>query len=180
MFSYLFVLFAGVTRIVPHLWFGFTAVGSSLLVFGAYRSPKFFLLPVLALAGVDYYLTVFAYNYPFHIQDYLVTWAWYLGACWIGYACLRKRRGTIRVVGAALASATSFFLISNFAVWAGSAIYPHTAGGLATCYVVGLPFYGNDVVATTLLTSAVFGLPVLARKLAEEWRGRNFGGANPA
>lgn len=180
MFSYLFVVFAAITRIVPHPWFGFTAVGASLLVFGARRSPKFFLLPVLALAGVDYYLTVFAYNYPFHIQSYLVTWAWYLGACWIGYACLRKRTGALRVVGAALASSTSFFLISNFAVWAGSIMYPHTASGLATCYVVGLPFYGNDALATTLLTSAVFGLPVLARRVAEEWRRRNFGGANPA
>lgn len=180
MFSYFFVLFAAITRILPHPWFGFTAVGASLLVFGARRSPRFFILPVLALAAVDYYLTTFAYNYPFHIQDYLVTWAWYMGACWIGYACLRKRTGVARVIGAAVGSATSFFLISNFAVWAGSAIYPHTAGGLATCYVIGLPFYGNDLLATTLLTSAVFGLPVLARKLIEEWQSRHIGGANAA
>jgi hypothetical protein len=180
MFSYFFVLVAALTRILPHPWFGFTAVGASLLVFGARRSPKLFLLPVLALAAVDYYLTVFAYNYPFHIQDYLVTWAWYLGACWIGYACLRKRTSAGRVIGAALGSATSFFLLSNFAVWAGSVIYPHTASGLATCYVVGLPFYGNDVLATTLLTSAVFGTPVVARRLLEQWQRRHFGGANPA
>lgn len=173
MFSYFFVLIAAFSRILPHPWFGFTAVGASLLVFGARRSPKLFILPVLALAAVDYYLTVFAYNYPFHIQDYLVTWAWYLGACWMGYAFLHTKTNTARVVGAALSSATSFFLISNFAVWAGSVIYPHTAGGLATCYLVGLPFYGNDVLATTLLTSAVFGLPVLAHRLAEEWQRHN-------
>lgn len=180
MFSYFFVFIAAFTRILPHPWFGFTAVGASLLVFGARRSPKLFILPVLALAAVDYYLTVFAYNYPFHIQDYFVTWAWYLGAAWIGYACLRKRANVGRVVGAALASSTSFFLLSNFAVWIGSTIYPHTAGGLAACYVVGLPFYGNDVLATTVLTGAVFGLPVLARKLMDEWQRRNIGGANPA
>lgn len=173
MFSYFFVLAAVFTRILPHPWFSFTAVGASLLVFGARRSPKLFILPVLALAAADYYLTVFAYNYPFHVQDYLVTWAWYLGACWMGYAILRKRANAGRVVGAALASSTSFFLVSNFAVWAGSLIYPHTAGGLATCYVVGLPFYGNDVLATTLLTSAVFGVPVLARRMADEWQRRN-------
>lgn len=173
MFSYFFVLAAALTRILPHPWFGFTAVGASLLVYGARRSPRLFILPVLALAAVDYYLTVFAYNYAFHLQDYLVTWAWYLGACWIGYAMLRKRANTGRVIGAALASSTSFFVASNFAVWAGSPIYPHTAGGLATCYVVGLPFYGNDVLATTLLTSAVFGLPVAARRLAQEWHRRN-------
>lgn len=173
MFSYFFVLAAVFTRILPHPWFSFTAVGASLLVFGARRSPKFFILPVLLFAAADYYLTVFAYNYPFHVQDYLVTWAWYLGACLMGYAFLSKRVNAGRVVGAALASSTSFFLVSNFAVWAGSLIYPHTAGGLATCYVVGLPFYGNDVLATTLLTSAVFGLPVLAHRMADEWQRRN-------
>ncbi len=173
MFSYFFVLIAAFTRIMPHPWFGFTAIGASLLVFGARRSPKLFVLPVLALAAVDYYLTVFAYGYAFHVQDYLVTWAWYLGACWLGYAFLHKKTNTGRVLGAALSSATSFFLISNFAVWAGSVMYPHTAGGLATCYLVGLPFYGNDVLATTLLTSAVFGLPVLAHRMTETWQHRD-------
>lgn len=168
MFSSSFVLFAILTRVLPHPWFSFTAVGASLLVFGARRSPKYFILPVLALAGADYYLTVFAYNYPFHVQDYLVTWAWYLGACWIGYGMLRKQASAGRVIGASLAAPTSFFLISNFAVWLGSMLYPHTLAGLATCYVAGLPFYRNDVLATTLLTSAVFGLPVLARRLVQE------------
>jgi hypothetical protein len=179
MFSYFFVLAAILSRILPHPWFSFTAVGASLLVFGARRSPRFFILPVVAFAAADYYLTVFAYNYPFHIADYLVTWAWYLGACWIGYAMLRKRANTGRVVGAALGSSTSFFLASNFAVWLGSPIYPHTAGGLATCYIVGLPFYGNDVLATTLLTAAVFGLPALGRRMAEEWQRRRLDGTGP-
>ena len=88
-------------------------------------------------------------------------------------AFLRKRANAGRVVGAALASSTSFFLASNFAVWAGSLIYPHTAGGLATCYLAGLPFYRNDVLATSLLTSAVFGVPVLARRMADEWQRRS-------
>jgi hypothetical protein len=180
MFSYLFVLAAVFSRILPHPWWSFTAVGASLLVFGARRSPKLFFLPVLALAATDYYLTSFAYNFPFHLQDYLVTWAWYLGACGIGYAMLRKRANAGRVVGASLASSTSFFLASNFAVWMGLGSYPHTLGGLATCYIAGLPFYRNDVLATTLLTSAVFGLPVLARRMAEEWQRRSLHTGNPA
>jgi len=179
MFSYLFVLAAVFSRILPHPWWNFTAVGASLLVFGARRSPKFFILPVLLLAAVDYYLTVFAYNFAFHVQEYLVTWAWYLGACWIGYAILRHRASAGRVAGASLASSTSFFLASNFAVWTGMGIYPHTLGGLTACYIAGLPFYRNDVLATTLLTSAVFGIPVLAHRLADEWQRRSFGG-NPA
>lgn len=170
MFSYLFVIVAMFTRILPHPWFGFTAVGASLLVFGARRSPRFFILPVLALAAVDYYLTVFAYNYPFHIQFYLATWGWYLAACWMGWAILRKQATPRRIVAASVASATSFFLISNFISCAGSTFYPHTLNGLTVAYIAGLPFYRNDLLATTLLTSAVFGLPEVARQFAEGWQ----------
>lgn len=181
MFSYFFVVMATLTRVLPHPWWNFTAVGASLLVFGARRSPRFFFFPVALFAGVDYYLTTYAYNFPFHVQEYLVTWAWYLGACWLGWAMLRERATAGRVVGASLASATSFFVVSNFAVWAGSSIYPHTLGGLSACYLAAIPFYRNDAVATTLLTSAVFGVPVLARRLAEQWQHRHtLGGANPA
>lgn len=179
MFSYFFVLLAMLTRILPHPWFSFTAVGASLLVFGARRSPKWWVLPVLALAATDYFLTVFTYNYPFHVDAYLVTWVWYLGACWMGYAILRKRANAGRVVGASLASSTSFFLASNFAVWLGSAFYPHTMSGLATCFVVGLPYYRNDVLATTLLTSAVFGLPALAKHLMEARANATLTGSGP-
>ena len=167
MFGYVFLMGAVFSRILPHPWFGFTAVGASLLYFGARRSPRQFFLPVLALAATDYYLTAFAYSYPFHVQDYLVTWAWYLGACGLGWAILRGKITGGRVIGAGLASSTSFFLISNFAVWMGSAVYPHTMGGLGACYLVGLPFYRNDAVATTLLLGVVFGLPVLAKRLVE-------------
>lgn len=180
MFSYLFVLAGLFSRVLSIPGFGFTAVGASLLFFGARRSPKFFLLPVLALAAGDYFLTVFAYSYPFHIQDYLVTWAWYLAACWIGYALLRKRANTGRVVGAALGSSTSFFLVSNFVVWGGAMGYPHTWSGLSACYLAGLPFYRNDVLATTLLTAAAFGLPALARRLAEQWQRRTLDGVSGA
>ncbi len=170
MSSYLFILFAMLSRVLPHPW-SVTATGASLLVFGARRSPRQFILPVIGFAAVDCYLTIFAYNYPFHLQDYLVTWAWYLGVCWMGYAMLRRVSGT-RILGACLASSTSFFLASNFAVWAGFGAYPHTLGGLAACYLAGLPFYRNDLLATTLLTSAVLGLPLLAHKLTPEFAER--------
>ena len=175
MSGYLFLLVAIFSRILPHPWWNFTAVGASLLYFGARRSPRQFFLPVVVLAATDYYLTAFVYSYPFHLQDYLVTWAWYLGACGMGWAILRKQASAGRVVGAALASSTSFFLASNFAVWIGFRSYPHTLGGLGACYVAGLPFYRNDVLSTTLLLGAVFAVPVLARRMAEAWEQRNSG-----
>ena len=66
-----------------------------------------------------------------------------------------------------LASSTSFFLLSNFMVWIGWPAYPHTLAGLAACYTAAIPFYRNDVVSTAITAGALFGLPVLAAKIAE-------------
>ncbi len=165
MFAYLLVLVAVASRVLPHPLMNFTAVGGSLLFFGARRKGWQRVLPVLALAATDFYLTVFAYGYAFHVADYLVTWAWYAGVALLGAAMLSKRASFLRVVGAVLGSATSFFLVSNFAVWVGSQMYAHTAAGLATCYAAAIPFYGNDLVSTGLVAGCAFGLPALARKL---------------
>lgn len=172
MSAFLFLLAAIFSRVWIHPW-NITAVGASLVYFGARRSPRQFIVPVVALAATDYYLTVFAYGYAFHVQDYLVTWAWYLGACLLGRWMLRGPASIGRVAGAGLASSTSFFLLSNFAVWLGFGMYPHTLGGLGACYLAGLPFYRNDALSTTLLLGAVFGLPVLARRMMDAWREKN-------
>jgi hypothetical protein len=73
----------------------------------------------------------------------------------------------LRVAAGVLASATTFFLLSNFVVWAGGMLYPRTVAGLATCYTAALPFYRNDLISTAITASALFGLPVLAAKIAE-------------
>jgi hypothetical protein len=166
MIAYLVLLLAVVSRVVPHTW-SVTAVGGSLLYFGARRSRWQTVIAVLALAATDYYLTHFVYSYPFHLSGYIVTWAWEAGVCLLGHAMLTRKAGFLRVAAAVLASATSFFLIIDFAVWMGSTLYAHTFAGLMECYVAALPFYGNDIVATGLVAGALFGLPVLARRLAD-------------
>ena len=107
--------------------------------------------------GCDWYLTVFAYRFPFHLHDYLLTWAWYALALVFGRALLSERQSGVRVVGAALLSATSFYLVTNYAVWAmAGSFYPHTLAGLDMCMVAGLPFYRNDVISTTLVVGLGF------------------------
>ena len=49
-------------------------------------------------------------------------------------------------------------------------MYPKTLSGLAACYAAALPFYGNDLLSTGLFAAAFFGLPVLAKRLAENPR----------
>ncbi len=118
--------------------------------------------------ATDYYLTTYVYQFAFHTSAYLVTWAWYAAVCLLGMGLLQKP-GVLRVAAGALASATSFFLVSNLMVWAGATetMYPHTLAGLAACYTAAIPFYRNDLVSTAITAGALFGLPVLAAKIAE-------------
>jgi hypothetical protein len=184
MLAYIVLLLAVVSRILPHTLFhtqtwNFTAVGGGLLFFGSRmgagstgrftRVTAIKLVSALAvLIATDYYLTVFVYGYAFQASSYLVTWLWYAAVCLIGLGLLQKP-SVLRVGVGALASSTSFFLLSNLMVWIGGsmAMYPHSLAGLAACYTAGLPFYRNDLVSTAITAGALFGLPVLAAKIAE-------------
>src|SRR5450756_362030 len=114
MTGYLALLLAVLSRVLPHSFhsvgLGFTAVGGGLLFFGARRGRWQTILAVLAMMGTDYYLTRFAYGYPFHVNSYLVTWVWYAAVCLLGQQMLSRKVTGLRVAGAVLASSTSFFL----------------------------------------------------------------------
>ena len=166
MIAYLLLLLAVVTRVVPHAgWMNFTAVGGALLYFGARRSWREMLAPLAVLMATDFYLTTFSYNYPFKLQACLPTWMWYAAAIVLGRILLSQRTTVLRVVSAALLGPTSFFVISNFAVWVSGGMYAHTLAGLTACYVAAIPFYRNDLASTTLLLGLAFGVPALLRKL---------------
>lgn len=165
MIAYLLLLAAVFTRVLPHAgWWNFTAVGGALLYFGARRSWREMLAPLAVLAATDYCLTVFVYHYAFQWQLYVMTWAWYAGAMGLGWLLLRNRVTSLRVAAGAILGPTSFFLLSNFAVWAGGVMYPHTLSGLAACYLAGVPFYQADLASTAIVCALAFGLPVLLRR----------------
>ena len=165
--AYLLILVAILSRLLPHAgWMNFTAVGGALLYFGARRSWREMLAPLAALMATDYVLTTFVYHYSFRAIDYAPTWIWYVAAMALGQILLRARTSFVRFGAAVILGPTSFFAISNFAVWLGSGMYPHTSAGLVACYVAALPFYRNDVVSTTLVAGLAFGIPVLVRRLS--------------
>jgi hypothetical protein len=164
--AYLLLLVAVLSRLLPHAgWFNFTAVGGALLYFGARRSWREMLAPLAVLIATDYYLTVYAYHYSFQWQTYLPTWAWYGMVMVLGQILLRARTTLVRVASGALLGPTSFFLVSNYAVWVGGGMYPRTLGGLGACFVAALPFYRNDWISTAVVAGLAFGVPVLVRRM---------------
>jgi hypothetical protein len=164
MIAYLLLLVAVLTRVLPHAgMYNFTAVGGALLYFGARRSWREMLAPLAVLMATDYYLTVYAYHSPFNWGMYLPTWAWYAMAMALGQILLHSKTTLVRAGAGALLGPTSFFVVSNYAVWAMGTLYPHTAAGLGTCYVAGLLFYRNDLVSTAIVVAVAFGVPALLR-----------------
>jgi len=169
--AYLLILVAVLSRVLlaayPHPeWFNFAAVGGALLYFGARRSWREMLAPLAVLMATDYFLTTQIYAYPFRWQGYVTTWAWYAMAMALGWILLHSRTTFVRVAAGIVLGPTSFFIVSNYAVWLGS-LYPHTVAGLRACFVAALPFYRNDLISTGIVAGLAFGVPVLLRRMKD-------------
>jgi hypothetical protein len=167
--AYLLLLVAILSRLLPHAgWLNFTAVGGALLYFGARRSWREMLAPLAALMAADYVLTVYTYHYAFRWENYIPTWAWYVAAMALGQILLHSRTTVLRVAAGALLGPTAFFLLSNYAVWAGTTMYDRTWAGLKICFIAALPFYRNDLLSTSIVAGLAFGVPVLIRRMNSE------------
>jgi len=163
MLAYLFVLLAVAVRFLPHP-LSFTPVAAALLFFGARGSRRQIWMPLVLLAVSDVILTKAVYAYVF-AWDQFVTWAWYAAILWLGTK-LRDKATPLRVIGAALASSVSFFLLSNLAVWAAWDMYPKNVAGLMESYAAGLPFFRRGVAGDLLFTCLMFATPVVIHALA--------------
>ena len=183
MVAYLLLIVAVLSRFLPlaaglfhATWMNFTAVGAVLLYFGARRNWREMLAPLAVLAATDYLMTTVVYHYSFQLAWYVPTWIWYVAAMALGRILLGEQSTAGRVVAAILLGPTSFFVVSNFAVWTASNMYAHSLQGLVACYTAAIPFYRNDLISTGLLAVAIFGIeawllsqrpkpaPVLVRK----------------
>jgi hypothetical protein len=169
MLAYLFVLLAVAVRFMPHP-LAFTPVAAALLYFGARGAHRRLWIPFVLLAASDVILTRFVYAYQFS-WDHFITWAWYAAILWLGTslrenAALRDQTSWFRVGVAALASSVSFFVVSNFAVWACWPTYPKSFAGLMACYLAAVPFFRRGLAGDLFFTALMFGVPALAALLA--------------
>jgi uncharacterized protein DUF6580 len=156
------VVLATALRIAPHPW-NLTPVGAVALFSGASFDRKrwSFAIPLVSLFLSDIVI-------GFH-SLMPVVYATFAASVLIGM--LIKRVTPQSVVAAAFASATLFYVVTNFAMWTISTLYPHTLAGLVACYVGGIPFYGTMLAGDVLYSAALFGtfgwaerrLPMFAR-----------------
>jgi uncharacterized protein DUF6580 len=151
------VLAAAALRMAPHPM-NFTPIGALALFGGAYFSSKRAALavPLLSLIVGDVF-TGFHPLIPFVYASFLVSVA-------IGF-WLRRKRSASRIGAATVAGAIQFFLVTNFALWASSiSSFPKTAGGLAACYIAGIPLFWNTLASDAFYAVLLFGGMALAER----------------
>jgi hypothetical protein len=149
-------------RLIPHPT-NFTPVGGMSLFAGArLRGWQAYLLPLVLMAVTDplvasiYGVPAFGWITPFVYVSFLIS-------VWIGRH-LRDTDNAVRIGGATLAGSVQFFLLTNFGVWLQGLNYPLTAGGLASCYVAAIPFFGRTLAGDACYVAVLFGLHAWLRK----------------
>jgi len=157
LLPYILILGVAILRLAVNHPYNFVSVSSCLLFFGACRPRREFGVPILALIGVDIFLTTHRYGYSL-TSGHAVTWLWYLGATMLGAAILGNSISTRRVLGASLLASVSFFIASNLIVWAEWGMYAKTGGGLGACYIAALPFFHNSMISETVCSVLIFAV----------------------
>lgn len=152
------ILIAALSRLFPH-YPNVTPIGAMALFGAAYFGKKYYavLVPIIALiiSDIVLYATIYS-SYEYSIGFHLWIYGSMVLITLLGMAILRKvKLGTI-VTGAIVASLV-FFLISNFASWLVSPMYPKTASGLMTAYEAGLPFFWNTILGNFFYCGVLFG-----------------------
>jgi hypothetical protein len=143
------IFVAAALRLVPHPP-NFTPIGAMALFSGAYlgRRGLAFAAPFGALLLSD---AVLGFYSGMEFQYFSVALIVVIG--WLALS----RISVLRLGAAALASSVLFFAVSNFGVWLGSGMYPHSANGLVACYVAAIPFFQNTVAGDLFYTTLLFG-----------------------
>lgn len=149
------ILGAALTRLLPH-YPNLTAIGSIALFGGATFSKRWqaFLVPLAAMLLTDAII-------GFHPGMYAV----YLSFAFIVLIgqSLQKRMTFGNTVLAVVMSSVSFFIITNFAMWATGTLYPKNLTGLGECFLAAIPFFHFTLLGDLFFSAVLFGAYALVR-----------------
>jgi len=134
---------------------GFSPVFGALLFSGARLKKRDAIwFPVVVLAICDWILITRFYHMEIR-WEHTITLLGCAAMAWIG-GLLRQSFSATRFAGCSVAGSTAFFLISNFGVWIGWGLYPHTWAGLLACYAAGVPYYRMSLLSTLVGGAVLF------------------------
>ena len=141
----------------------FAPIAAMALFGGTYLAKQKWLLvvPFLAMFASDVVLQILYSTGNASSAGFHATMIWVYGAIasivLIG-RLLSKRVNILTVTGAALAGSVTFFLVTNFGVWASGIVgCPMNLAGLGESYVAGIPFFHYTLAGDLLFTAILFG-----------------------
>lgn len=161
------VVVAALSRLMPHPP-NVTPIAAMALFGGAYLTsrPLAYGLPLAAMLLSDVVLGSTVYGGGVLTTQQLVVYVCILATAAMG-RLIRNRRSVFQVGGVTLASSVLFYVVTNFAVWASTTLYPLTWAGLVTCYIAALPFFRNSLLGDMGFAVLLFGgFAVLERSFA--------------
>jgi hypothetical protein len=154
-----FILAAACLRMVPHPPNMTPVIGFALFA-GAFLRNKHsaLIVPLLTLLISDAVLGFYPHMEVVYFAVAMVTMLGFF----LGPKASALRIGIVSVCGS-----LSFFVITNGGVWAFDDLYPSTLAGLLECYLMGIPFLGNQLVGDLVTTTVLFGgFSLLEKRLA--------------
>lgn len=171
----LIVFVVALSRLLPYVLgiqetFNFSPLAAIALFGGAYFAQRSSALvfPLLALWLSNLLLDNLFLSQYYEGFVFFANWEVYLAiAAVVGLAMLVLKKVTVtRVIGASLLASLTFFVLTNFVVWASSGLYAKTFSGLVECYTMAIPFFRNTLLGDLVFTAVLFG--------AFEWAGQKF------
>ncbi len=117
-----------------------------------------FLLPLVAVFASDVIIEILYkmdwFGFAGFYKNQWLNYCLLLGCTLLGWVF--KGKNYTSIAGAAIASPTLFFLLSNLSVWYFSkVVYTPDIQGLINCYTQGLPFYKNALLATIVFLPSI-------------------------
>lgn len=169
------VLLAALTRVLPHPPNFAPMTAIALFAAATFADRRLAIVtPLVAL-----FISDLCIEAMYHL-GLMTTWSIYPGM-WVTYLALllvtlmgfllRTHRTVPAIAGATLAGSTLFFVVTNFVVWAGADLYPHTLAGLVTCYEAAIPFFRRSVLGDLTYCAVLFGGFALAERRLPVLRG---------
>jgi hypothetical protein len=160
-----------VLRLVPYLFpnsdvrslWNFSAVGALGLFVGARLSNRAaYVVPVVVMMLSDLLLMIWLGGQAFGWLTPII-YACYVFNVFLG-RFLKETTSPLWAIPGALATATVFFVVTNFACWIGGdgVEYPKTVAGLIECYTKALLFFRNTLAGDLMYSALFFGLHAAA------------------
>lgn len=163
------IVLAVLSRLLPHPY-NFTPI-AGIALFGAAHLRKnglAWLIPLAAMWVSDLvinnvYYDSFNSGFVWFTSGFYWMYGSFALIALVGYFLL-DHVSVPKLIGGSLFASTLFFLVTNFGVWIGSAMYPQSVEGLVACYTAGIPFFGNALLGDLFYTGVLFGSYEFARR----------------